>query len=81
MLRYACIKNASSYSTSFSVDDEAYRRIGHDSDDKCEYIFARGKGEAGASIHGGSYVKWSGGSGKILRGAGRDEREIIVGWT
>lgn len=46
MLRYACIKNASSYSTSLFVHDEAYRQIGHDSGDKCEYIFAKGKRRA-----------------------------------
>ncbi|TGZ38282.1 hypothetical protein DBV15_00370 [Temnothorax longispinosus] len=46
---------------------KAYRQIGHDSDDKCECIFAGGKG--GCVYTRGSYVKWNGGSGKILRQA------------
>lgn len=45
------IKNASSYSTSFFVDDEAYRQIGHDSNDKCEYISAREKTGEGSRVY------------------------------
>lgn len=67
MLRYTYIKNASSYSTSLFADDEAYRQIGHDSDDKCECVFARVK--RGVRLYMGQLCKVErGGSGKILRG-------------
>lgn len=80
-LRYTCIKNASSYFTSLFVDDEAYRRIGHDSDDKCECVFARARRER-ARLYTEQLCKverrkWE----NIARGAGHDERGIIVGRT
>lgn len=49
-LRCVCIKNVSSYSISLFVDGEAYRQIGHDSNDKCECVLQGGK--RGASIQG-----------------------------
>jgi len=60
---YTCIKNESSYSTSLLVD-EAYRQVDHDSDDKCECVFARVKGRA--RLYTGQLCKVE--RRKILRG-------------